>query len=66
MESHKRALTLTNAWVAVTGQHKVNFSCKGKSCSQYRKRYAREIMVKIGVCLFPRVSYRKVILTLTE
>ncbi|WP_097357289.1 transposase zinc-binding domain-containing protein [Candidatus Enterovibrio escicola] len=48
------------------GQHKVNFSCKGKACLQCGKHYARESMVKICVRLFPRVSYWQVVLTLPE
>ncbi|WP_150138837.1 transposase zinc-binding domain-containing protein [Candidatus Enterovibrio escicola] len=48
------------------GKYKVNFSCKGKTCPQCKKRYAWESMVTIGVCLFPRVSYRQVVLTLPE
>ncbi|WP_223866608.1 transposase zinc-binding domain-containing protein [Candidatus Enterovibrio escicola] len=48
------------------GRHKVHFSCKGKTCPQCGKRSAQEIIVKIGVRLFPRVSYRQVILTLPE
>ncbi|WP_150138168.1 transposase zinc-binding domain-containing protein [Candidatus Enterovibrio escicola] len=48
------------------GQHKVNFSCKGKACPQCRKRYTWKSMVKISVYLFPRVSYRQVVLTFPE
>lgn len=46
------------------GEHKVNFSCKGKACPQCGKRYARESMVKIAARLFPGVSYRQAVLTL--
>ncbi len=59
-------LLLTNAWVAVKGNIKLTLCCKGKACPQCEKRYARESMVKISVCLFPRVSYRQVALTLPE
>ncbi|WP_097356002.1 transposase zinc-binding domain-containing protein [Candidatus Enterovibrio escicola] len=47
-------------------QHKVNFSYKGKACPQRGKGYVLESMVKIGVCLFPRVRYQQGILTLPE
>ncbi|WP_097357220.1 transposase zinc-binding domain-containing protein [Candidatus Enterovibrio escicola] len=48
------------------GQHKVNFSCKGKAYPQCGKRSARESMVKIGIRLFPRVNCRQIVLTLPE
>lgn len=48
------------------GEHKVNFSCKGKACPQCGKRYARDSMVKIATKLFPGVSYRQAVLTLPE
>ncbi|MFT7389637.1 MAG: hypothetical protein ACI8VC_002906 [Candidatus Endobugula sp.] len=48
------------------GEHKVNFSCKGKACPQCGKRYARDSMIKIATKLFPGVSYRQVVLTLPE
>lgn len=48
------------------GEHKVNFSCKGKACPQCGKRYARDSMCKIAVKLFKGVSYRQVVLTLPE
>jgi hypothetical protein len=48
------------------GEHKVNFSCKGKACPQCGKRYARESMCKIATRLFPGVGYRQVVLTLPE
>ena len=46
------------------GEHKVNFSCKGKACPQCGKRYSRESMEKIANRLLPGVSYRQVVLTL--
>ena len=46
------------------GEHKVNFSCKGKACLQCGKRYARDSMVKIVARLYPGVGYRQVVLTL--
>ena len=46
------------------GEHKVNFSCKGKACLQCGKRYARESMVKIAAKLLPGVTYRQAVLTL--
>ena len=48
------------------GEHKVNFSCKGKACPQCGKRYARDSMTKIAAMLFPGVSYRQVVLTIPE
>ena len=48
------------------GEHKVNFSCKGKACLQCGKRYARDSMIKIAARLYPGVSYRQVVLTLPE
>ena len=36
------------------GQHTVNFSCKGKACPQYGKRYSRESMEKIASIVFIR------------
>lgn len=38
------------------GEHKVNFSCKGKACPQCGKRYARDSMVKIAARLFRGVT----------
>ena len=48
------------------GEHKVNFSCKGKACLQCGKRYARDSMIKIAARLYPGVGYRQVVLTLPE
>lgn len=48
------------------GEHKVNFSCKGKACPQCGKRYARDSRVKIASRLFRGVRYRQVVLTLPE
>ena len=48
------------------GEHKVNFSCKGKACPQCGKRYARESMSRIAVRLFKGVSYRQIVLTTPE
>ncbi len=48
------------------GEHKVNFSCKGKACPQCGKRYARDSMIKIAARLLPGVSYRQVVLTLPK
>ena len=39
------------------GEHKVNFSCKGKACLQCGKRYARDSMIKIAARLYPGVGY---------
>ena len=46
------------------GEHKVNFSCKGKACLQCGKRYARDSMTKIAARLYPGIGYRQVVLTL--
>ena len=48
------------------GEHKVNFSCKGKACPQCGKRYARDSMSRIAGRLLPGVSYRQVVLTLPQ
>lgn len=48
------------------GEHKINFSCKGKACPQCGKRYARDSMCKIAAKLFPGVRYRQVVLTIPE
>lgn len=48
------------------GEHRVNFSCKGKACPQCGKRYARDAIVKIATRLFRGVTYSQVVLTLSE
>ncbi|WP_097355790.1 transposase zinc-binding domain-containing protein [Candidatus Enterovibrio escicola] len=56
----------SNVFVTVKGNIKLTLCCKGKACPQCGKCYTRESMLKIGVRLFLRVSYRQVVLTLPE
>ncbi|WP_190320466.1 hypothetical protein [Candidatus Enterovibrio escicola] len=69
MEDQQMALPLTlmrSAGVAFKGNIKLTLIVRGKLIRNVDKRYVRESMVKIGVCLFPRVIYRQVVLTLPK
>ena len=42
-------------------EHTVHMSCKGKSCPQCGKRYARDSMVKIASKLFKGINYHQIV-----